>query len=375
MVNQQEALTTIGQLTTGFAHDFNNLMGTIIGQVELMRLEGNLSSETQAGLSQIVHSSQQAAQRLRQILDFSRKSMAFAPTVDICTWLTNFSDELSRHLPPTISFATDITKIEAYCKISLEQLHQIMLHIIANAQEAMPTGGKLKIHASIQYLTSPALAPHPKMEAGNWFVIQVSDTGAGIPGKLIPQLHEPFFTTKEGHLGLGLAQAYSIIKQYNGYLSINSQLGKGTNITLYFPMQRTDGEHNNLEGLPFQRGQGQQLLLVEDEPMVLKVTETMLTRLGYQVFAASSGLTALHLYEQYQDQIALVLTDLSISDFNGMSLVAQLTDQNPDVKIIALTGHRPDTDTQILATPGIVSWVQKPLDITQLSQLLSQWVS
>jgi CheY-like chemotaxis protein len=295
--------------------------------------------------------------------------------VDIVSWLTDFGMETSQQLPSNIKLVTNIEKTDAHCKIDPEQLQQIIQHLVTNAQEAMPAGGKLTIHSSTLNLTTPELAPHVKMRNGLWFIIQVSDTGVGISDNIIPHLYEPFFSTKENRLGLGLAHVYSVVKQYNGHISLNSQSGKGTSVTLYLPCQQQTTDSQVAQKLSFQRGNGQTLLLVEDEPIVLKVTTAMLTRLGYQVMSASSGQAALHLHEQYQDQIDVVLIDLTMPDFEGLSLVAALVAQNPTVKVIALTSRVPDSEAQILAAPGIVSWVQKPLDMAQLGQLVSTWVS
>ena len=208
--------------------------------------------------------------------------------------------------------------------------------------------------------------PCPDIPAGLWNRIAVKDSGEGIPAEILPHIFEPFFTTKpvgEG-TGLGLAQAYGIIKQHDGYIDAHSELGKGTVFHIYLPAQQPVYEQVDHPELPAEaKGSGETLLLVEDDFSTREAMKTLLEDLGYQVLMASNGQEALGIYESKESQIDLVVSDIVMPLMGGVTLFQKLTERWPDAKMLFITGHPEKEGDQALLESGNVNWLQKPFSV------------
>jgi CheY-like chemotaxis protein len=251
----------------------------------------------------------------------------------------------------------------------------MITNLAVNARDAMPTGGTLSIRLSLLNLQPDETPPCLEMPPGEWTVLSVSDTGTGISSEVRPHLFEPFFTTKEvgEGTGLGLAQVYGIVKQHEGFINVESQVGQGTTFTIYLPavvVKRETGGKEVPEKIPY--GHGETVLLVEDEPAVLEVGEMILEELGYRVLTASNGQQALSTYAEQKEEIDLVLTDMVMPKMDGMALYQALKAYTPEVKVIVITGYPLGGEAHQVLTQGILDWVQKPLTVTRLAQVVSQ---
>jgi CheY-like chemotaxis protein len=213
------------------------------------------------------------------------------------------------------------------------------------------------------------------MPSGHWVALSISDTGTGISTEVLPRIFEPFFTTKEvgKGAGLGLAQVYGIITQHEGYIEVQSEFAQGTTFTIYLPAALP-----TLQSLPpitdveTIRGGGEVILLVEDDLAVLEVTQAMLEHLGYRVITATNGRQALEIYDHHPDEIALVLTDVTMPEMGGVALSKNLWAKYPAVKVVVLTGYPLEAESKELLNQGIVDWLQKPLNRQQLAQTISR---
>jgi CheY-like chemotaxis protein len=246
-----------------------------------------------------------------------------------------------------------------------------------NAADAMPLGGVLQFHLSHFALAVNQRPPSPEMAPGDWLVLAVTDTGVGMSPEVQLHLFEPFFTTKEvgQGTGLGLAQVEGIVKQHEGYIKVKSKAGYGATFSLYFPPLPTPQPAELPEISANERkvsGQDKVILLVEDNKFVLEVVEAMLKSLGYQVLTATNGRSAVEIYDQYQDNIALVVTDLTMPEMSGFALAETLRAKNRAAKILAITGYPLKMGTEELLAQGIAGWLQKPLSLEQLGQKLEQ---
>jgi CheY-like chemotaxis protein len=215
------------------------------------------------------------------------------------------------------------------------------------------------------------------MAPGDWLALAVTDMGIGMTPEVQLHLFEPFFTTKEvgQGTGLGLAQVEGIVKQHEGYIQVKSEAGHGTTFILYFPPLPKPQPVQLPEILADERklpGQDKMILLVEDNRFVLEVVEAMLKSLGYQVLTAANGRSAVEIYDQYQDSIALVVTDLTMPEMSGFTLAETLRAKNRAAKILVITGYPLKMETEELLAQGIDGWLQKPLSLEQLAQKLEQ---
>jgi CheY-like chemotaxis protein len=240
----------------------------------------------------------------------------------------------------------------------------------------MPKGGALHFKLSRLALQPHQQRPIPNMPDGDWVVMTISDSGEGIPTELISHIFEPFFTTKEvgKGTGLGLAQVDGIIKQHHSFIDVQSWPGEGTTFTLYFPALSSLKPLSQLatQASDHLHGYGQTILLVEDSRSVLEINRKMLEGLGYQVLIATNGQEALGIYEQHRAEIELVITDMTMPKMSGIALSQALQAKNPRLKIIILTGYPLQPEMTTLFDPSVVTWLQKPLKMDQLAQVVNR---
>ena len=238
----------------------------------------------------------------------------------------------------------------------------------------MPLGGILQFRLSGLTLRAGDPPPDPSLSPGDWAVLAIYDTGVGISAEVLPHIFEPFFTTKavgQG-TGLGLAQVYGIVKQHGGEINVASQVGHGTTFTLYLPIVPSSQESlSQMAEQELPHGQAEIILLVEDDSVVLDALEAMLTALGYQVLTANNGQQAMEVYDEQKDEIALVLTDVTMPEMGGMALAQILQEQNPMIKMVAMSGY-PLEEAKDTPSQGFVAWLQKPTSIEQLARVVSR---
>jgi two-component system, cell cycle sensor histidine kinase and response regulator CckA len=374
---QQERLAAVGQLAAGIAHDFNNILTTIIGFAELIRYEPEAVESPGKALGHIIEQGQRAAQLIRQILDFSRQSVTSKEPVDLMALVQEVLQLFERTIPENIQLHLDIQPSpEAYVlEADPTQIQQVLTNLAVNAWHAMPNGGQLLLRLSQLALSEAEAPPCAGMPPGRWLVLSVSDTGVGIPPEVLPHIFEPFFTTKmvgQG-TGLGLAQAYGLIKQHGGEIGVSSQVGQGTTFTVYLPAFSTTAPKPPeviTQRLP--QGHGELILLVEDDPLVLAVYQMTLKQLGYGVVTAQNGQQALAIYREQGLDIDLVLTDITLPGMSGASLVQTLRQQNPEIKVVAMTGYPMEPKAREGLLQDFATWMQKPVGIEQLAQIINR---
>jgi signal transduction histidine kinase/CheY-like chemotaxis protein/DICT domain-containing protein len=378
-MQQQEKLAAVGQLAAGIAHDFNNILTSVIGFAELARYAPGVPVPVRDDLGHIVHQGQRAARLVRQILDFARKNIVTKRLVNLRELLENIVTLLERTIPESISLELTVESEEWGYTLNADptQLQQALTNLAVNAADAMPRGGMLKFSLGRLTLTAAQPWPCPDMAPGDWLVLTVADTGTGMSPEVQKHLFEPFFTTKEvgQGTGLGLAQVEGIVKQHEGCIQVESQVGQGTTFTLYFPALSSPQAAVVPTRPPDkgkQRRQGKLILLAEDNVSVLKVMEAMLKDLGHQVLTATNGRRAFEIYEQHQDNISLVITDLTMPQMGGLALAEALHGKNQAVKILGITGYPLKVKAEDLLAQGIVGWLQKPLTLEQLTHQLER---
>ena len=372
---RQERLAAVGQLSAGIAHDFNNILTSILGYTELMQLSPDISASMQSNLEKIAASGQRATHLVRQLLDFSRKSVRQLKQFEMDTFVTEMVGFLERTIPEHIQISLKIAPDNYPIEADSNQLQQVITNLAVNARDAMPSGGKLTISLSqVEVAGNEECTICSQPITGAWITITVADTGRGIPADILPRIFEPFFTTKEvgEGTGLGLSQVYGIVNQHAGHITVNSQIDQGTMITIYLPPLVKRTEKPVVESPPMMlSGLEETILLVEDEPVVLEATKAMLEHLNYQVITAKNGQEALAVYQTHQAGIALVLSDMIMPDMTGEALFHALKAKNPDLKMVMMSGYPLGKKGKELLERGLVAWFEKPISFGQLSQMIS----
>ena len=372
---QQERLAAIGQLAAGIAHDFNNLLGAVVLYADLLREEPGLSEKGRERLEIIQKQVRRAASLTEQILDFSRRSLLRPQPLDLGELVEETVRMLERTLGEQVQLEVVVGEGAWPVEADPARLQQALTNLALNARDAMPEGGRLTIRLERLVVREGETPPFRDMPAGAWACLTVADTGAGIPPDVLPRIFEPFFTTKppgQG-TGLGLAQVYGIVKQHGGYIDVQTRVGEGTVFLIYLPLRRVEGEAGGLirheEVAP---GQGETVLVVEDDPAVRQALVEVLTAHNYRVLAASGGEEALALVAQDPGGVDLVVTDLVMPGMSGLALCRELRARAPALPLVALTGYPPGTRTQDLLESMGVCLAQKPVTPAEVVRVIQE---
>ena len=374
---QAQKMEAIGRLAAGIAHDFNNILTSIIGYAQLLQRQEGMPQQAMEDLKIIVAEGERAAHLVRQILDFSRKSIIQRRPLDLFPFLKESIKFLQRTIPENIHISLEIDG-NSDCDYTVSSdpamMRQVVANLAANAYDAMPDGGELRFRLSRLTLKPGDPAPLTDMQPGEWVALSVVDTGVGISKEDLPHLFEPFFTTKEvgKGTGLGLAQVYGIVKQHEGHIAVKSEQGKGTTFTIYLPALSGPKAPREGNTEKMRRGRGETILVVEDERVVLEAIRGMLEQANYHVLAASNVYEALDLYDQHQGEIALVLTDMVMPGLGGKDLIQILRARDPKIRIIAMSGYPLKERGFSLLGEETVEWITKPVTMAQLSRIVNR---
>jgi len=375
-IHRQERLAAVGQLAGGIAHDFNNFMTTIIMYASLLLRIKRLPAEALANTQIIIDESRRAAELVRQVLDFSRRSIMEVEPVNLLTFIQETVDILRKTLPEHIDVVLEAHPGEYVVNADPTRIQQVLMNLALNARDAMPEGGQLRIELTNVTATTFEDDIASAVTGGNWVRLTISDTGTGMTDEVRAHLFEPFFTTKGVNgTGLGLAQVYGIVKQHGGEINVETAVGQGTTFVIDFPTYQSDAGAgaDNVPEQPFlPEGQGEVILFVEDDAQVRNAGLRALEALGYRVLTAPDGEAALHLYEAeaHGKTIDLVITDMIMPGMGGRELIQALRTLNPAVKTLVLTGYVMQEELTALRAAGFVDVVYKPLDIQTLAAVV-----
>lgn len=368
---QQERVAAVGQLAAGIAHDFNNIMATVILYSDLLLLTSDLSEKDKNRITLIQQQGQRAADLTQQILDFSRKSIMQRQDLDLWYFLVEMHSLLIRTMPENIRFQLIRKGDHFMINGDSIRLQQVVMNLVINARNAMPDGGDLVVTLSddrSDHETAPA-----EFESGACVCLSVSDTGAGMAEDVVAHIFEPFFTTRAPlGSGLGLSQVDGIIKQHGGTIAVETAVNVGTTFKIYLPgLPDETLETAVLHPTTLTPGHGETILLVEDDDLIRDALTHALHSLGYRVLVAENGRSALRMYQEYDQEIDLVLSDLVMPEMGGKALLQTLKKKDPSLKTVVITGY-PLADQEIeLQTLGVLGWCQKPINLEELSQVVA----
>jgi len=339
---QSQKLEAIGRLAGGIAHDYNNILTAISGGAHFLLEDLPEDSPSRADADEILQNTERAARLTRQLLAFGRKQILARQTLDLGRLVHGMTPMLRRLLGEDLELRVDNVG-GGMVEGDPGQLEQVVMNLVINARDAMPTGGRLSIRIATGRPTVDEAAGF-EVEPGDYVLFEVSDTGVGMDRETLTRIYEPFFTTKEGGrgTGLGLSTVYGIIKQSGGYVFADSTPGGGTTFRIYLP--RVQGELHTLEHAPSERGdlpegRGEVVLVVEDEDAVRQLAQRVLARNGYEVLEARSAGDALLLAERHDGSIDLLLTDVVMPKLDGPRLAARLRERLPRLVVLFMSGY------------------------------------
>jgi len=360
---QSQKMEAVGRLAGGVAHDFNNLMTTVIGNAYLMLQGLKQDDPLREDVEEIKKAGERATALTRQLLAFSRKQMLQMQVVDLNEVLGDMDKMLRRLLGEDVALQTISAPALGSVKVDPGQMEQVIMNLAINARDAMPVGGKLTIETANVALDKDYANKHCAIEPGQYVMVAVSDAGFGMDEKVQSQIFEPFFTTKEKGkgTGLGLATVYGIVKQSGGYIWVYSEPGRGTSFKIYFPMVAEEAEsleksvvaRDNLKG-------SETILVVEDNEMVRKLVSRALRESGRHVLEARNGKEALHIHGQHKSPIHLLLTDVVMPEMGGRVLAERLAVDHPSLKVLFMSGYTENAIVHHGELDRDIAFIQKP---------------
>ena len=375
---QSQKMQAIGQLAGGVAHDFNNLLTAISGHCDLLLLRHDEGDPDFTDLMQIAQNANRAASLVGQLLAFSRKQNLKPQALDLRDTMSDLTHLLNRLVGEKISLDLRIAPAETTIRADRRQFEQVIMNLVVNARDAMPSGGEIEILVEPRELQEPLQRDRADIAAGDYVVIRVRDTGSGIPADQLPKIFEPFFTTKktgEG-TGLGLSTAYGIVKQTGGYIFVDSELGKGSVFTLYFPLHtqsETSTEHVAPETPKSSTSAGEGVvLLVEDEAPVRAFASRALRLRGYTVIEAENAEMALDILSDDALEIDVFVTDVIMPGMDGPTWVKKALEHRPDTRIIFVSGYAEESLAENqMRVPNSV-FLPKPFSLNQLTNVVHE---
>jgi two-component system, cell cycle sensor histidine kinase and response regulator CckA len=374
-----QRLESLGTLASGIAHDLNNILTPILAIAQLLpRHFPELAEPSQRLLTILEDNAKRGAALVQQILTFARGwdgDRDLAP-LEVRGVFEELAQIIQSTFPKSIEMIRDVPQADLWLvSVDSTQLHQVLLNLCVNARDAMPSGGKLRLRAENFRIDQAFAQLHLGSKIGPYVLITISDTGVGIAPDIQERIFEPFFTTKSlgKGTGLGLSTVLGIVKSCGGFVEVASQPGNGSQFKVYLPAITFTTPKNELRA-PLLQGQGQLILLVDDEPNILETLKTILEAYNYRVLTASNGVESVACYAQNLNEIDLVLMDMMMPEMGGITAIQTLKELNPQVKIIAISGLDANYHQQAKRF-GITTFLAKPFPTTDLLQALHRQLS
>jgi len=364
-----QRMESIGTLAGGIAHDLNNGLAPILMAVEVLKPQ--VGDEAGQKLLELVTSSVDHCSALvRQVLTFARGAEGRSVTINPPHLLNEIQSIIYDTFPKNIEFIANWKRGGWILTGDPTHLHQVLINLCVNARDAMPHGGTLKVSMENAVVDELYAGMNAYATAGDYVLIQVEDTGTGIPFEIRDRIFEPFFTTKEigKGTGLGLSTTMGIVKSHGGFIDLSSETGKGSTFKVYLPAntETKAAQKGNAGGPSLPRGNGEIILLVDDEERLRTVAQSALEHFGYRVLTASNGAEAVAIYAQKREEIAIVLTDMAMPVMDGPATIAALRAVNPEVNVIASSG------VALAAEVGVRHFVPKPYTAETMLAVLEQ---
>jgi len=385
---QSQKLESIGTLAGGVAHDFNNILTVIKGTSDLLLNKIDKSNKNYDEIKNIYESSERAEKLTNQLLLFSRKQDMKFSRVNINKVINNMMNLLRRLLSENIEIKTQLTDSINMINADKNQIEEVLINLSVNAQDSMPEGGKLFIKTDNISIDSKMAKTIPNIVKGKYIRIDVEDTGHGIKPEIIDKIFDPFFTTKglSKGTGMGLSVVLGIIKKHDGFINVYSEINHGTVFKIYLPIDESNDEkeknrkenkktNNRQNDFDILMGKKETILIIEDEQSVLDLVENVLTNYNYEFLSAESGKKGHKIFKEKKDEIDLLISDIVLTDENGIDLANKMKKEKSDLKVILTSGYSNDEYLHSEIDEKGYEFIQKPFHIKDLVKLIKKTIS
>lgn len=359
---QAQKMDSIGRLAGGIAHDFNNIMTAILGFGTMILEQVGDNHVLRHAVEQIVTAGERATNLTRQLLTFSRRHITEVRTLDLNAVITEMLTLLRRALGEDVELVTQLDDEAGCIRADPGLIQQVVMNLAINARDAMPRGGRLILRTQVARLSEEFCRSRFRLKPGDYVLFSVIDAGEGMTPEVLSHAFEPFFTTKPKGKGsgLGLATVYAIVQQCHGHIEIESEVGRGTTVKIWFPRLETGSDAVPVE-IEDEAQQGTEtILVVEDEDLVRDLTARILRSLGYSVLEATNGKEGLAIVEKLHGRVDLVLTDVIMPQMGGQEMAEHLRERYPNIKIVYISGFTEVAITEGGHPVGAERWIPKP---------------
>ncbi|MEI6560777.1 MAG: PAS domain S-box protein [Verrucomicrobiota bacterium] len=370
---QTERIESIGRLASGVAHDLNNILTPILLSAEMLHATEDATTR-ECLISSIEECAQRGANVVNQVLTFARGAKGEHVTLQLSRLVEDMEKIITETFPKNLTITSNIPCDLWPINGDSTQIHQVLLNLCINARDAMPEGGALRIAGENVEIDENFAAMVADAKVGDYAVLALSDTGTGIPQEITSKIFDPFFTTKEvgKGTGLGLSTVMGIMHSHGGFVTVESEEGRGSTFKLFLPAATDNIVKQKAQSRNMSHGRGTMILVVDDEDPIARSTALVLEKNGYKVLAAADGVSALALFKEHADKIKIVITDVMMPEMDGVELTRALKKIKPQVQILASTGHATEARRAELLALGVEKILHKPYDAKKLLETLHE---
>ncbi|MEO7109596.1 MAG: ATP-binding protein, partial [Polyangiaceae bacterium] len=369
-LRQAQKMEAVGRLAGGIAHDFNNVLSVILSYSEILVADLKVGDPMRDDLEEIRRAGKRAAELTRHLLMFSRQQVLAPRILDLNELLAGMQKMLQRLLGEDVDLVFSPKQKLGKVKADPSSIEQVIMNLVVNARDAMPTGGKLTIETASTIVDEENRRVLGCRKSGPHVVLTVTDTGVGIDEATQSRIFEPFFTTKarDKGTGLGLSTVFGIVEQSGGCVNVTSKVGHGATFKIYFPCEDGAAQVERPSGVATTSNGTETILLVEDEEQVRVVARGVLQRHGYTVLDARGGVEALLICEQHRGPIDLLLSDVVMPQMSGPELASRLKGLRPEMKVLFMSGYTDDSIVRHGVLNSDIAFLQKPLTPSALTR-------
>ena len=367
-VNKMESIAT---LAGGVAHEFNNALMGVMGNIELLKMDLPLDEGRHKTLDTMNTAGHRMSRLTDQLLAYAKGGKYQPKNLQLDDFVIETLPILQHNLSPTVRVETDFPKDISHIKADHAQMQMVLSAILTNSNEAIEDEGTIRITAENKDVDDDFANQHPGLKLGPYVSLTIEDDGRGMDEETRSGIFEPFFTTKFQGRGMGMAAAYGIVRNHDGWISVESELGRGTVVQIYLPAIEIEVENPKKTKAEATAGTGT-ILMIEDEDVVIEVTQAMLEMLGYRVMVAKTGKDAIHIAETFDGQIDLALLDIKLPDIDGRNLYPLIMKARSNLKVIVFSGYSIDGPAREILDAGAQDFIQKPFSIATLSEKLKE---
>jgi PAS domain S-box-containing protein len=370
-LQQAQKMETIGTLAGGIAHEFNNALNAITGNIDLLQMEFPGNEVIGKRIEAMEVSAERMANLTSQLLAYARGGKYQSKIISLNDFLKSTLPIIKHTVDSGISFETDFSRDILRLKGNRTQMQMVLFAVLTNASEAIEGEGRIRISTGKQEIDEEFVKHHPGLKPGPYVYLTVEDGGTGMDKETRSRVFEPFFTTKSQGRGLGMASAYGIVKSHDGWISVYSELGRGTVVRIYLPAEDAQVKEAEKPDVERVKGGGT-ILVIEDEALVLDVTRGMLEKLGYRVLEAKTGKDAIAIVKTSDCDIDLALLDTKMPDMEGSKIYLNIKETRPHLKVIICSGYSVDGPAREILVAGAQGFIQKPYSLSTLSEKLKE---